>query len=59
MTKQREQLQLLTEKLNYYQGEIQKLTMHPNGKSYGKCIRQLPRPTAKTLEFGACNCPVV
>lgn len=41
MTKQREQLQLLTEKLNYYQGEIQKLTMHPNGKSYGKCIREL------------------
>lgn len=41
MTKQREQLQLLTENLNYYQSEIQKLTTHPNGKSYGKCIREL------------------
>ena len=30
-----------------------------NECSFNYAICQLPRPTAKTLEVGACNCPVV
>lgn len=41
MTKQREKLMTLTDEIQKRQTEIQNMTTHPNGKSYGKCIREL------------------
>lgn len=48
--KERETPQMsVTEKLKHLQTQ----------KNAKKTVSQLPRPTAKTLEVGACNCPVV
>lgn len=41
MTPQREKLTVLYEEQKRCQDEIQKLTIHPNGKTYGQCISDL------------------
>lgn len=41
MTAQRKRLAALYEQQKYCQDEIQKLTVHPNGKTYGQCISDL------------------
>ena len=41
------------------QGKQRYLAYHNMQNGLLRLIRQLPRPTAKALEVGACNCPVV
>lgn len=41
MTTQRKRLTALYEEQKRCQDEIQKLTVHPNGKTYGQCISDL------------------